>query len=149
MLALRKATGEDWEFLVELRRETMRPHVERSGRAYDEEAQSRRLSYKYDCAEIVQYDGRDIGQLKVDRSEQPWVLIQIQIAPEFQRRGLGEELLRRLLAEAEEQRASIQLSVLRANPARRLYERLAFVVVAEKEHAFLMLYTAATGEQRL
>lgn len=146
MLSLRKATEEDWDFLLELRRETMRPHVENSGRAYDEEAQSQRLSYKYDCAEIVQYGGRDIGLLKVDRSERPWVLVQIQIASEFQRRGLGEELLRQLLAEAKKQRASVQLSVLRANPARRLYERLAFVVGAEKEHAFLMVHTPGAGE---
>lgn len=146
MLTLRKAIEADWDFLVELRRQTMRPHVENSGRAYDEEAQGQRLLYKYECAEIVQYDGRDIGLLKVDRSERPWMLIQIQLAPEFQRRGLGEQLLRQLLLEAKEQGAPVQLSVLRANPARRFYERLGFVVAAEKEHALVMVYTPAAGE---
>lgn len=146
MLALRKATKADWDFLVGLRRETMRPHVESSGRAYDDEAQVQRLLYKYECAEIVQYDGCDIGLLKVDRSERPWALVQIQLAPEFQRRGLGEELMRQLLSEARAEGAPVQLSVLRANPARRLYERLGFVVAAEKEHAFMMVYKPASGE---
>ncbi len=54
--------------------------------------------------------------------------------------------LRRLLAEAEEQRAQVQLSVLCANPARRLYERLGFVAVGEKEHALVMVYTPVLGE---
>jgi hypothetical protein len=48
LLALRKATKEDLDFLIELRRQTMRPHFERSGREYDEKAQRQRLLYKYD-----------------------------------------------------------------------------------------------------
>ena len=35
--------------------------------------------------------------------------------------------------------AEIRLSVLKANPARRVYERLGFTVVAEKAHAFEMV----------
>jgi len=127
----------------------MRPHFERSGREYDDEAQGQRLLYKYACAEIVQYDGRDIGLLKVDRSERSWALIQIQLAPEFQCHGLGAALLRQLLVEATAQGATVQLSVLKANPAQRLYERLGFVVVEEKEHAFAMVYTPVSTGQHL
>lgn len=67
-----------------------------------------------------------------------WQLIQIQLAPEVQGRGIGEALIRRLVDEARSAGAALTLHVLHANPARRLYERLGFRIVAHGEHDYLM-----------
>lgn len=69
--------------------------------------------------------------LKLDRDETPWHLMQIQLAPSLQGRGLETQLLDEIIREARSARASIRLGVLKVNPARRLYERLGFVVVRE------------------
>jgi len=105
-------------------------HFERSGVAVDEGAQLGRVLRRLDCARIVTVGGADVGLLKVRREGDPWELMQVQLAPEWQGRGLGRALVERILAEAASARASVELDVLVANPARRLYERLGFRVVA-------------------
>lgn len=64
----------------------------------------------------------------------------ISVKPEYRGRGIGEELMRRLirlLAERGYQQAS--LSVQKSNPAHRLYKRLGFSVVREQEDDYLMV----------
>ncbi|RYD78347.1 MAG: GNAT family N-acetyltransferase [Verrucomicrobiaceae bacterium] len=70
---------------------------------------------------------------------QAWELVQIQLKPSDQGKGLGTTILRLLISEAREANASLRLSVLRASPARHLYERLGFVVVAEKLRSYEMV----------
>lgn len=67
-----------------------------------------------------------------------WELVQIQIAPAWQGAGIGSHLVRALLEQARQAGAVVRLSVLKANPARQLYERLGFAVVAELDHAYEM-----------
>ena len=55
--------------------------------------------------------------------------MQLYIEKEFQRRGLGTQLLKRLFVEGRESSLPIRLRVLAVNPAKRLYERLGFVVI--------------------
>lgn len=43
-----------------------------------------------------------------------------------------------VLREAGQAGVAVELSVLKVNPARRLYERLGFVQVSEGEHSYLM-----------
>jgi ribosomal protein S18 acetylase RimI-like enzyme len=64
----------------------------------------------------------------------------ICIVPEHQRKGIGTEVLRRAVAQAKEQKMSLYLSVLKVNPARRLYERLGFRVIEETKHHFKMRF---------
>jgi ribosomal protein S18 acetylase RimI-like enzyme len=54
---------------------------------------------------------------------------------------MGSKLIRSVLAEARAIDLPLSLSVLKANPARRLYERLGFVVVAEGANVFHMRAT--------
>ena len=55
----------------------------------------------------------------------------IAVRPESLGSGIGSALLRRLLEEARNVHPGMVLSVRANNPAKRLYERLGFVVVAE------------------
>jgi GNAT superfamily N-acetyltransferase len=65
--------------------------------------------------------------------------LSIAVLPEFRARGVGTELLRRLLAEADSQNMSVSLSVSEYNPARRLYERTGFVPVGTVGDSITML----------
>jgi ribosomal protein S18 acetylase RimI-like enzyme len=142
MLTLRPATESDLEFLADLRRVTMWKHFENSGLPVDETDQLARLLHRFDCARIITISGEDIGLLKIARDVDPWELIQIQLLPKHQRKGLGKALLEVVLAEAEAAEKSVVLGVLRANPAQRLYERLGFRVIGESDSAYRMRFDA-------
>ncbi len=132
-------------FLIDLRRLTMWPHFEHSGLSINQEEQLERVLYRLDCAQIVTIDGADAGLFKVVRETDPWELTQIQLHPQYQGHGIGAALIKRLLDEASMAGTRVDLDVLRANPAKRLYERLGFRVVAEDTHSYLM---RAPGEGR-
>ncbi len=117
-------------------------HFENSGLPVDETDQRNRVLYRFDCARIITMSGEDIGLLKVARDVDPWELIQIQLLPKYQRQGLGKALLDVVLAEARSARKSVVLGVLRANPARRLYERLGFQVIGQSDSAYRMRFDA-------
>jgi ribosomal protein S18 acetylase RimI-like enzyme len=55
----------------------------------------------------------------------------IAIAPDCLGIGVGSALLNQLLAAAKERYPAIALSVRSGNPARRLYERFGFTVIAQ------------------
>lgn len=140
VLAFRQASEADLEFLIALRRLTMWPHFENTGVSINQAEQLERVLYRLDCAHIITRDGADVGLFKVVRDADPWELTQIQLLPKYQGQGLGATLIRTLLDEASAAGRCVHLDVLRANPAKRLYERLGFRVVAEDAHSYLMRF---------
>lgn len=137
-IQFRSASEADLPFLIQLRLDTMREHVENSGVAYKEDAQLQRVMDRFDCANIIVLNGQDIGLLKIDRSVNPWMLMQIQLAPKSQKMGIGESLLRKTLADASDVNAGVTLKVLKPNPAKKLYERVGFHIIGEDERSFFM-----------
>jgi ribosomal protein S18 acetylase RimI-like enzyme len=62
----------------------------------------------------------------------------IEIAPEYQGRGIGTAITNGIIAEARRDGLSVTLRVLKVNPARHLYERLGFIVIKEDETHYYM-----------
>ena len=137
-LARRKATQSDVPFLMRLRRESMDKHLRATGASTSESNHLARLRYRFDCAEVLLQDDHPVGLLKVSRDDRNWKVIQIQLVSKLQGQGLGTTLLKQVIAEAVAAGASLTLSVLKANPARLLYQRLGFVVEGESEHEYNM-----------
>ncbi len=79
-----------------------------------------------------------LGRLYVDRSEQAWNVIDIALLPEHRGKGIGTKLLTDVLAEAAAAAKPVHMHVERFNPARRLYDRLGFYQVADKD-VYLLL----------
>lgn len=82
--------------------------------------------------QIIQYDGVSIGRLIVERSQDPLLLIDIALLPEYRHAGIGTAMIKDLMDEAARLNWSITLHVEVFNPAMRLYERLGFAKVAEQ-----------------
>jgi len=138
VLGRRQAAEADIPFLLGLRRKTMDRHLSASGASTSEADHLSRLMYRFECAELLLQDGVPAGLLKVARDGSDWQIIQIQLIPELQGRGLGAELLSEVIAEADAAEATLRLTVLKANPARALYERLGFVVEGESDNQYNM-----------
>lgn len=133
---LRPALLADEAFLLALRKQTMIEHLSRVGLDFDHDHHRQRLLANYPDAHVICVGDEDVGLCKAYRSETAWVLMQIQVAPAWQGKGLGAQVIQALIAQARKDGLPVTLSVLKGNPARRLYERLGFVVAAETEHEF-------------
>lgn len=80
---------------------------------------------------IVEKAGAPIGRLYLHRDQEGLLVVDIGLLPELRRQGLGRVLLEWVVSQASDAGApKVWLHVLPQNlPARRLYERLGFVVV--------------------
>ncbi|WP_144634096.1 GNAT family N-acetyltransferase [Bordetella genomosp. 13] len=125
-LTLRQATEDDLAYLLDLRRRTMGPHVRQAGLPDDDQAHLVRLRLHWDAARVILLDGRPAGLFKAFREPDHWYVQQVQVDPAWQGHGVGARVLGELLAAADRDGLAVRLSVLHANPARRLYERLGF-----------------------
>ncbi|MDR2285612.1 MAG: GNAT family N-acetyltransferase [Sphingobacterium sp.] len=139
----RPALDSDKSFLLELRSKTMDPHLVASSLPVSEEAHLSRINYKFDQAYIIELDMVAIGLLKADRKIDDIEIIQIQIAPEYQNKGIGRSVLQAVIQEATASNQSVSLSVLKVNRAQELYISLGFKTVAEDESSYLMQYGPA------
>jgi ribosomal protein S18 acetylase RimI-like enzyme len=144
-ISRRAATQADMPFLLQLRRETMSPHQLASGVTASEDEHRSRVLVQFDIAQVLMLDNQPIGLLKLIQDGSNWELLQIQLSPAVQRRGIGTQLLLQIVCDAQHANATMRLSVLKANPARRLYERLGFRIVAEKPHTYEMVRAPDAG----
>ena len=87
---------------------------------------------------IVTLDGSDAGWVQTIRQEEALFVGQIIVERRFQRRGIGTEIMRRLISDAAQIGLPLCLSVVKINPARRLYQRLGFQITHEDDRKFYM-----------
>jgi GNAT superfamily N-acetyltransferase len=97
---------------------------------------------------IIQTDGTDVGWLQTVVSKSEHMLGQIFVAAPFQRKGIGTEVLRRIIEEASQRELPVRLAVVKFNPSRRLYERLGFRVTHEDERKVYMTREPGPDEGR-
>ena len=143
--ARRQATAADRDWLWETKSRCLRGYIEQTYGPWDEDIQRARFDASFEPGEIqvISFGGRDAGFTALRREPKEVQLFNIMIAPEFQNRGLGTAVLRDLLAGARRRRIPVRLQVMKVNPARRLYERLGFVVTEETATHFLMAWRPA------
>ncbi|RPH66260.1 MAG: N-acetyltransferase [Myxococcaceae bacterium] len=96
---------------------------------------------------IIQADGIDVGWLQTVVSKSEHMLGQIFVDAPFQRRGIGTEVLRRIIDEASRRRLPVRLAVVKFNPSRRLYERLGFRVTHEDDRKVYMTCDPDTASE--
>ncbi len=76
---------------------------------------------------IVLLDDTPIGRIYIDRTNKAeFHLLNIALLPEYRGRGVGAELIQRLINEARDKKARIRINIEQANRARKLYERFGF-----------------------
>jgi GNAT superfamily N-acetyltransferase len=83
---------------------------------------------------VIEVDDERVGRLRVSRSDDYIELSGIQLLPGVQRHGIGTAIIEDLKAQAAAVGIPVELGVEKDNAdARKLYERLGFVQVAEAE----------------
>jgi ribosomal protein S18 acetylase RimI-like enzyme len=134
---LRPARDADRAFLVELYASTREEELAQVGwdpgakRAFVEQqftAQDAHYRGNYPGAtlDVIEVDGSPAGRLYVHRGPSDIRIMDIALAPAFRGRGIGTQLLRDLMAEADASGRKLSIHVEANNPARSLYDRLGF-----------------------
>jgi GNAT superfamily N-acetyltransferase len=140
---IRPATLEDTGFLADVVLTATRAQG-RLPRAFDEAAWRTAFTAwtrRQICGDVadgttsvIESGGGPVGRLRVIRSRERIELSGIQLLPRVQGRGIGTAIIEDLKAEARAAGVPLDIGVEKDNPrARRLYERLGCVQVAEDE----------------
>ena len=132
---VRPAVAADRDWLWATKTRCLHAYIEQTYGAWDEDTQQARFDVTFipEEIQIVSVGGRDAAFTAVRYDADVIQLFNLMVAPEFQNRGLGAALLRRLLADAQARRLPVRLQVMKVNPARRLYERMGFVAIPAEE----------------
>ncbi len=106
----------------------------------DRSAQAASFQRQWDLTQvrIIALDGSDVGWLQTMTQDDELFIAQMFVDRPFQRRGIGTEVMKRLIGEAARVNQTVRLDVVKINPAVRLYERLGFQVVGEDDRKFYM-----------
>ena len=124
---LRPATAEDGQWLADLKALAMRPDLERLGIWNQDWARQRFLDTFIPAnTDVIEIDGTPVGVIAVRPERDAQWIEHFYLHPSVQGRGLGEQVLRRVM-DAHGDARPFRLAVDRGSAARRLYERLGFV----------------------
>lgn len=140
MLALAVYTGpgqEVWSVEAVQRDAELRRYVERWGRDEDFGVIAVAGGVSVGAAWARLFSSNEPGYGYVDDATPE---LTIAVLPGFRGKGVGSRLLQGLLDAAEASYPAISLSVAKTNPARRLYRRFGFIVVAETATAVTMVH---------
>ena len=136
VITLRPATVDDEAFLFQLYASTRSDELAALG--WNDQQRETFLRMQYDMQRrvypeadnyIVLLEGREVGRFMSKRTEEEFLLVDITILPEFRNHGIGTKVIRDHQAEATLNAKPIRLHVLASNFAKRLYERLGFVLI--------------------
>jgi len=138
-IALRPAQPEDFAFCRRVTRETMRWIIEQLF-GWDEAQQAEKFAsrWRLDETRIITFAGEDAGWLQTRPAEDSVFLGQLYLDGRFHGRGIGTLVVQIVIDEAKRDGKAVTLSVVKINPARRLYERLGFITTHENEYKFYM-----------
>lgn len=107
--------------------------------------QAYKIQYPDADYSIIVFGGNDAGSLIVDRSDNSICLTDVAVLPQFRGNGIATYLIGQLQSEAAASSRSLLLQVDKTNvAARRLYEKLNFVVCVEGQLDDEMEWRAGT-----
>jgi GNAT superfamily N-acetyltransferase len=133
--ALRPATRDNEQYLFELHRAALREYVDATW-GWDDDWQRAHFAAHYVPAHnalIVRtaLGGSAIGRISLTRHWRKVFLRDVELIASERNGGIGSAVVNAVLALARDSHRHVELLVLNCNPARRLYSRLGFAVIAD------------------
>lgn len=129
VISFRRATLNDREFLLTLRKASMDQHLQMAGIYLDDRAHFQRIDEFFADSYLILLENDAIGLLKLGIFPDKIHVRQFQILPSYQGLGIGSRVLGLVKRKAQNNGLNITLNVLLHNPAKALYLRQDFVVV--------------------
>ena len=145
---LRPATESDLDALYELHRQAMGGYITETWGPWNEAVQRPFFQARLErgLLQVVEVGRALAGILELDDRFSPARVENIELAPDFQNRGIGTALLRDVMDSAAGRGVEVHLQVLKVNPAARLYRRLGFVANGETDTHFQLRWPGEVPE---
>jgi ribosomal protein S18 acetylase RimI-like enzyme len=127
-MTVRPATDCDRAALFDLHRAVFLGHIEKIW-GWNESWQRSNFAAEFACAatSVIEADGQIVGYVQILDKEDRIYVQNIAVSQEFQGKGIGTRILKKLQLSAAARNVPLQLGVFRTNTlAQRLYERLGF-----------------------
>ena len=137
-IALRTASPQDFEYCKRLYFAGMTKIIEELHLNIAAQAVSFHEQWALTQVRIITFDGSDVGWLQRIIQDDVLFFAQLFVDGPFQRKGIGTEVMHRLIGEAARLNQAVRLAVVKINPALRLYERLGFQITHEDDRKFYM-----------
>lgn len=141
-ITLRPATQDDSDYAYNLKKLALGECVTQTyGWDEDEQRGLHQRRFHPSATQIIVHGDLDIGLLAIDPHSDHIHLRQMFISPEAQSCGIGSQLVKQILKDADQQHLPVRLRVLKVNHrARTFYERFGFSVVGETNTHHQMEY---------
>jgi ribosomal protein S18 acetylase RimI-like enzyme len=138
VVSFRPARAEDFDYCASLYFAEMEDLNRQLHLDHSVQFASFRRQWELTEVRIITREGVDVGWLQTRMQDETLFLAQLFVAASVQRQGIGTEVMRQLIAEANRARRAVTLGVVKINPALRLYERLGFCITHADERKFYM-----------
>lgn len=137
-IALRPALVQDFEYCKrvyfhEMERIIQKLHLDRAS-----QLTSFKQYWAPTAVRIITLDDLDVGWLQSSIEDDGLFIAQLFVEGPFQGRGIGTEVMSRLIADALHANQAVVLAVVKINPALRLYERLGFHITDEDDRKYYL-----------
>ncbi|NOU85455.1 GNAT family N-acetyltransferase [Paenibacillus sp. LMG 31460] len=131
-ITLRQSQNSDVETIANLRAIVLRNDLTRLGRFDEEKVRQRfRNSFDSDHTWIIESDSSFVGCVALKPTLDGYLLEHFYIYPNYQGKGVGSHVLKKLLEQNDVKGRRVTLNVLQGSSAKRLYERFGFKVESE------------------
>ncbi|KMQ52215.1 acetyltransferase, GNAT family [Chitinispirillum alkaliphilum] len=137
MFRLRDASKEDYDFLYNLLKSTMKQYYIEAFKKWDETLEKQYFdeSFSKDVYKIIIWADYNVGCISITETDQSLFINEFQILPEFQNRGIGKIILKSIIEESNRLLIPIKLEVLKVNKkARAFYSNFGFIFDGQKEY---------------
>ncbi len=138
---LRKSESKDSELIYSIKKNALGEYIKLTW-GWDEELQ-RKMHEKEMLLEnisLIVIDKNEIGTVGKIVNENEIIICRLYIIDKFQSYGIGSDIVKNIIKENPDK--SIRLGVLKVNMrAKKLYEKLGFVVYGEENEHYRMMYS--------
>lgn len=141
IIRFRQASFNDRLFLLKLRKVSMTEHLSTAGIELDDSAHMLRIDEYFADSQIICYQERAIGLIKLGQFPNKIHIRQFQLLPQYHGLGIGSRVLELLKRKAQERQLAISLNVFLKNPAKALYLRHGFIITGENELEYAMQWS--------
>ena len=140
-VTFRRCEYTDLDFILELKRLGMKWYIEKIY-GWDEDIQKEKTLQELDNninnMRIIVSCNKDIGVTTFNSEIEYNEVGLLIVHPEFQGRGIATSIINEYIKSSKKEQKRIIIKTFKENPARRLYERLGFVLYKEdKTHVYL------------
>ena len=94
---------------------------------------------------IIVHDSERVGRLQINNDVQSIRVINLSLLPAYRNKGIGADILKGIIREADSTGREVLFEVDKVNPAATLYRRLGFEACKEDALKYVMRYAPSPG----